>query len=96
MQRDTSFIFFPCQARHNSNRSGASICGSPSPFSEVPESAGLVVVVSSSINQKFSPGVGAQIAFQQANLPKRWFERPRISSLSSRLKVIKATTTLNR
>jgi hypothetical protein len=31
---------------------------------------GLVVVVSSSINQKFSPGVGAQVAFQKADLFK--------------------------
>lgn len=29
---------------------------------------GVAVIVSSSINQKFSPGVGAQIAFQKADL----------------------------
>jgi hypothetical protein len=31
---------------------------------------GIAVIVSSSINQKFSPGVGAQIAFQKADLFK--------------------------
>jgi hypothetical protein len=31
---------------------------------------GIAVIVSSSINQKFSPGVGAQIAFQKADLLK--------------------------